>query len=877
MEELEMLKITSKEIREIFLNFFVNKKHLKIPCSSIIPTNDPTLLFINSGMAPLKKYFTGEAQPPNSDLCNIQPCIRTIDIEEVGDRHHLTSFEMLGSWSINNYFKEKAIALAFELLVEGFKIPKEKLYVTVFEGCEKLNLSPDYESARAWEKLGIPKSHIVFQPFEDNFWGPAGETGPCGPCTEVFYDTGDEHGEAYVEGGYFDTKNRYIEIWNAGVFMQFNKNLDGTYTPLKFKSVDTGAGLERLTMVLNGLDSVYETDLLKPIMDEIALQSKGNLSQKAMRIIADHLRTTSFILSEGIKPSNDGRGYIPRRLIRKCAALTLKAKVEEFDFVSVLEKVIGQYSDFYTHFKQNKEDIINTFENERTHFQQVLKDGFKRLEKITGKESFEISGKDAFILVSTYGIPIELIQEYAEEKGGNVNIDEYKEEFKKHQEISKSPSSGGGKEGGGIDLKELEGVLKDIPQTQFKGYEVYECEGTVLRIIKNGEKTDSVKSGDKALIITDRTPFYAESGGQVPDIGEFITPDGKADVLDVQKDDNGVFVHLVVVKEGILKVNSTVEMKIDKERRLKIQANHSSVHLLQSALRKLLGNTISQTGSLVEEDRLRFDFQYDDRMTEEEIEQVEKQVNKYIQMNIPLTTEITTLNDAIQKGVLAFFGDKYGDSVRVVQFGEISKELCGGTHTSATGNIGCFKILSEGSVGRGIRRITAVTGNTAIEYTQNQIKILKEVASKLRVSPENVASKLDTLLKAPKKKDTIEFKPLDKSDIQENTKTSGSGQKYFVKIFDGFSDEIRDEAIRISEIIKGIVCFICKVEDKLRVIVAVDKPLSKKYNANLVIKNALKHIDGKGGGKPHLALGGGVYTENYKNIIEEFDKIIDSI
>ncbi|PQQ66393.1 alanine--tRNA ligase [Acetivibrio saccincola] len=877
MEELEMLKITSKEIREIFLNFFVNKKHLKIPCSSIIPTNDPTLLFINSGMAPLKKYFTGEAQPPNSDLCNIQPCIRTIDIEEVGDRHHLTSFEMLGSWSINNYFKEKAIALAFELLVEGFKIPKEKLYVTVFEGCEKLNLSPDYESARAWEKLGIPKSHIVFQPFEDNFWGPAGETGPCGPCTEVFYDTGDEHGEAYVEGGYFDTKNRYIEIWNAGVFMQFNKNLDGTYTPLKFKSVDTGAGLERLTMVLNGLDSVYETDLLKPIMDEIALQSKGNLSQKAMRIIADHLRTTSFILSEGIKPSNDGRGYIPRRLIRKCAALTLKAKVEEFDFVSVLEKVIGQYSDFYTHFKQNKEDIINTFENERTHFQQVLKDGFKRLEKITGKESFEISGKDAFILVSTYGIPIELIQEYAEEKGGNVNIDEYKEEFKKHQEISKSPSSGGGKEGGGIDLKELEGVLKDIPQTQFKGYEVYECEGTVLRIIKNGEKTDSVKSGDKALIITDRTPFYAESGGQVPDIGEFITPDGKADVLDVQKDDNGVFVHLVVVKEGILRVNSTVEMKIDKERRLKIQANHSSVHLLQSALRKLLGNTISQTGSLVEEDRLRFDFQYDDRMTEEEIEQVEKQVNKYIQMNIPLTTEITTLNDAIQKGVLAFFGDKYGDSVRVVQFGEISKELCGGTHTSATGNIGCFKILSEGSVGRGIRRITAVTGNTAIEYTQNQIKILKEVASKLRVSPENVASKLDTLLKAPKKKDTIEFKPLDKSDIQENTKTSGSGQKYFVKIFDGFSDEIRDEAIRISEIIKGIVCFICKVEDKLRVIVAVDKPLSKKYNANLVIKNALKHIDGKGGGKPHLALGGGVYTENYKNIIEEFDKIIDSI
>lgn len=872
-----MPKITSREIREIFLKFFENKKHLRISGSSIIPTNDPTLLFINAGMAPIKKYFTGEAQPPNPDLCNIQPCIRTIDIDEIGDRHHLTSFEMLGSWSINNYFKEKAISLAYELLVEGLKIPKEKLYVTVFEGCEKLNLSPDYESAEAWEKIGVPKSHIVFQPFEDNFWGPAGDTGPCGPCTEVFYDTGDEHGEAYVEGGHFDTKNRYIEIWNAGVFMQFNKNSDGTYTPLKFKSVDTGAGLERLTMVLNGFDSVYETDLLKPIMDEIALQSKGALNERAMRIITDHLRTTSFILSEGVKPSNDGRGYIPRRLIRKCAALALKAKLEEFNFVSVLEKVIEQYGDFYGHFKQNKQDIIDTFENERMHFQQVLKDGFKRLEKITGKENFEISGKDAFLLVSTYGIPIELIQEYAEEKGGNVNLEEYKEEFKKHQEISKSPSSGSGEAGGALNLKELEGLLKDMPQTQFKGYEVYECDGTILGIIKEGKKEDSAKAGEKVLIITDKTPFYAESGGQVPDIGEFVTPDGKADVIDVQKDDNGVFVHLAVVKEGSLKENSSVNMKIDKERRIKIQANHSSVHLLQSVLRQLLGDSISQAGSLVEEDRVRFDFQYDNKLTEEEIEQVENQVNKYIQMNVPLTIEITTLNDAIKKGVLAFFGDKYGDSVRVVQFGEISKELCGGTHTGATGNIGCFKILSEGSIGRGIRRISAVTGNTAIEYTQSQIKILKEIASKLKVSPENAVAKLDALLKAPKQKDSSEFKPLDKTEIQQNTKTSGSGQKYFVKVFDEFSDDIRDEAIRISEIIQGIVCFICKVEDKLRVVVAVDKPLSKKYNANLVIKNALKYIDGKGGGKPHLALGGGIYTENYKKIVEEFDKVIDSI
>ncbi|MDQ2086245.1 alanine--tRNA ligase [Herbivorax sp. ANBcel31] len=874
-----MLKITSREIREIFLKFFEDKNHLRISGSSIIPSNDPTLLFINSGMAPLKKYFTGEAQPPNPDLCNIQPCIRTIDIDEVGDRHHLTSFEMLGSWSINNYFKEKAISLAFQLLVNGLKIPKEKLYVTVFEGCKELNLSPDNESAKVWEELGIPKSHIVYQPFEDNFWGPAAETGPCGPCTEVFYDTGDEYGDEYVEGGHFDTESRYIEIWNAGVFMQFNKNSDGTYSNLKFKSVDTGAGLERLTMVLNGLKSVYETDLLKPVIDQVALQAKvkDSLSPKVMRTITDHLRTTAFILSEGIKPSNDGRGYIPRRLIRKCAALALKAKIEDFDFVSVLNKIIEQYSDFYAQFKENKEDIISTFENERTHFQQVLKDGFKRLEKITGKQNFKISGKDAFILVSTFGIPIDLIQEYADEKGGSVNIDEFKKEFKKHQEISKSPSSGSDSEDGALSLNKLEDALSDISETEFLGYEVYDCEGTILSIIKDGEKVSNAKSGDKVLIITDKTPFYAEGGGQVPDVGELITSAGKANIIDVQKNDNDTFAHLAVVKDGDLNADSNVNMKIDSERRLKIQANHSSVHLLQSALRKILGDSINQAGSLVEEDKLRFDFQYDDKLTDEEIDIVEKQVNEYIQMNIPLTTEVTTLNDAMKKGVLAFFGDKYGDSVKVVQFGDISKELCGGTHISETGKIGCFKILSEGSVGRGTRRITAVTGNTAIEYTQNQIKILKEVASKLKVSPENVLSKLESLLKAPKKKESSEFKPLDKTEIQENTKTSENSQKYFVKVFDEFSNEIRDEAIRISEVIQGIVCFICKVEDKLRVIVAVDKPISKKYNANLVIKNALKYIDGKGGGKPHLALGGGANTENYKKIVEEFDKIIDSI
>ena len=876
-----MLKITSREIREVFLKFFESKNHLRILGSSIVPSNDPTLLFINSGMAPLKKYFTGEAQPPNSDLCNIQPCIRTIDIDDIGDRHHLTSFEMLGSWSINNYFKEEAISLAFQLLVEGLKIPKEKLYVTVFSGFPELNLSPDHESVKIWEGLGIDKSHIVFQPFEDNFWGPTAETGPCGPCTEVFYDTGDEYGDPYVQGGHFDTKSRYIEIWNAGVFMQFNKNSDGTYSNLKFKSVDTGAGLERLTMALNGLTSVYETDLLKPILEQVALQAKGkdSLSARTIRIITDHLRTTAFILSEGVKPSNDGRGYIPRRLIRKCAVLALKAKIDDFDFVAILNKVIEQYGDFYTHFNENKKDIIDTFEKERIHFQQVLRDGFKRLEKLSEKPNFEITGKDAFTLVSTYGIPIDLINEYANEKGGKVNVEEFKEEFKKHQEISKSSTTGDSEEGEvlKLNLNEYQEVLDGIPETKFLGYDSYECKAKVLNIIKDGNRIQKANSGDRVLIITDKTCFYAEGGGQVSDTGVFTAKNANVSIIDVQKNDNKTFVHLGIVREGDLSVESSVDMKIDISRRLRIQANHSTVHLLQSALRQILGDSIRQAGSLVEEDKLRFDFLYDNKLSDEEIETVERYVNDYIQNNLPLVTEVTTLSEAINKGVLAFFEDKYGDSVRVVMFGDVSKELCGGTHIKDTGSIGYFKILSEGSIGRGTRRITAITGNKAVEYVQAQIKILKEVASKLKVSPEDISSKLNVLLQSPKVQKSSTFKPLPKEEIQKNKKVTHKSRVFFIQEFDEFSSEIRDEAIRISEVIQGIVCFICKEEDKIKIIVAVDKSICKALNANLILQKVLSYIDGKGGGQPHLALGGGSKTDTINKIFEEFDDVIDNI
>ena len=432
--------IPTREIRDIFLRFFEGKNHLLIPGASLIPVNDPTLLFINAGMAPLKKYFTGEDVPPQPDLCNVQPCIRTIDIEEVGDRYHLTFFEMLGSWSINNYFKQRAVELAYELLVEHFGFPKDKLYATVYHGNPTRNIPPDEESARAWEAVGLPRDHIVFLG-EDNFWGPAGEIGPCGPCTEVFFDTGNEYGQIYFEGGQFDT-NRYIEIWNAGVFMEFNKQADGSLTRLKFNSVDTGSGLERMAFIMNGSDSIYDIDSIQPLLQQVQNQLADNdhASITTTRILTDHIRAATFILSEGILPSNEGRGYIPRRLIRKCLALTARAEKPEFDFEGIINSVIREYADLYPKLQENQRQIVNAFSQERKDFERVIGRGMKRLKQLSENPPFMISGHDAFILFSTYGMPLTLIRDFALASGGTVDEEGYLREYRQHQETSRNAS-----------------------------------------------------------------------------------------------------------------------------------------------------------------------------------------------------------------------------------------------------------------------------------------------------------------------------------------------------------------------------------------------------------------------------------------------------
>ena len=844
MERLFSEKLSSIEIKNKFLSFFKERGHMEITNSSIIPKNDPTLLFINSGMAPIKNYFTGVEKPPCPRLCDIQSCIRTIDIDSVGDKHHLTSFQMLGSWSINDYFKEKAIALAFEFLTKYLNIPKEKLYVTVFSGDKDLDLPLDEEAYEYWKKVGMPEDHIVKCGKEDNFWGPTAETGPCGPCTEIFYDTGE--GLKYVPGGEFDTKKRYIEIWNAGVFMQLNKNADGTFSRLSFTSVDTGAGLERIAMVLGGYSTVYDTDLLNPIKKfiESNIPSGSSICAKDILIMTDHLRTATLILSEKVSPSNEGRGYIPRKLLRRCMMITAKNKIWDFDFSGVANFIIEKYSELFANFSKNKNYIIDEFKKEQEQFGKVLKNGLERLEQIK-LSSKNISSDEAFELVTTYGLPFDIICGYAEENGMNVDKKGFENKINEHKEKSKNVH-------GSSENANLKNILKqfeDCKATEFVGYDISECQCNVLKVLKEDENV---------YIALDKTPFYAEFGGQCADTGAVFGENCDIKIEDVKKLSNGTFVHIGKIISGNIENSPAVTAKIDMNRRKKIANNHSAVHLLQSALQKVYGKNLHQAGSKVEENKLRFDFNYDNTLSEEEIFEIEKIVNGYIRDNLARNVEIKKLSDAISDGATALFENKYGDNVRVVSFGEVSKELCGGTHTDRTGNIGLFCVLSAEGIGKGIKRITAVTGDEALTYIQNKVKDLNELARILKVKPEMAAEKAKKeLLERSNKKP--EVKSVSKEDIKYIGNCSGLKIGY-IRVQEHYK-KLSSDIAKISDEV-GCVVVCLSGDDKKQVIVAVSDDMMPKHFANDILKSIMEKIGGKGGGNKKLATGGCKASEN---------------
>lgn len=874
-----MNNISSRQIRETFLSFFEKKDHLLIPSASLLPQNDPTLLYINSGMAPLKKYFLGLSQPPHSRLCNVQLCIRTGDIEDAGDRHHFTSFEMLGSWSINDYYKETAIELAYELLVGEFGFPVDKLYATVYSGDPALGLPPDEESVKAWEKIGLPRDHIVMLG-EDNFWGPAGDTGPCGPCTEVFFDTGDQFGEAYETSGIFDTTNRYIEIWNAGVFMELDKKADGSFERLPLKSVDTGSGLERMAMVMNNCNSLYDIDLIKPIMICVGQQLSGKSSSELdHKIISDHLKTATFILAEGVLLSNEGQGYVPRRLIRKCTALVTRSGASSFDYGSVVNQVVDIYEDYYPHLRINQDQTIENIEREVKDFEQTIKKGLERLDSLLPDSGVPIlSGKNAFELVTTYGVPLELIQLFTQQRGVGIDKDGYMNHFRRHQEISRQGvGTKASSDGEILSQEELKALVEGVTPTLFEGYQTLETQGEILLLLKDGMRVSTVDAGADVQVVTRNTSFYAESGGQVADTGVIVAPHGEANVLNTTKT-NEVFIHHAHVIEGKLSVSDQVQLKVDELRRKRLRANHSATHLLHSALRRILGESVNQKGSLVDPDRLRFDFQYSSALTEEEVVEVERLVNSWIWQNLKANIQTMDYKDAIEQGSLALFSEKYSNQVRVLELGDASKELCGGTHVSATGEIGIFLIVSEGSIAKGIRRIEAVTGDTALQLVQNRNRILKEASKLLKTNQNNFMERLENLIDSgasDKKKDrSVAVQPL---EVKGEIASLKSGVTVFTGRLDNAMPEVLKEeaSTKLNQKSAHVVCLVGEENDTVRVVIMVAPAFLNRLNANHLLKELLPFIDGQGGGKAQFAQGGGKNPQGIKALFNALPVLIE--
>ena len=854
-----MKSLSSKEIREIFLTFFKKNDHQLIEGSSLIPKIDPTLLFINSGMAPMKKYFLGLETPPYPRLTNIQQCVRTNDIEDVGDRHHLTFFEMMGSWSIGDYYKEKAISLAYDLLVNHFKFPVEKLYATVYKGNEKLNIPPDSESIRCWEKVGFASDHIV--PLgEDNFWGPAGDTGPCGPCTEVFFDTGDEYGIKYIPGGHFDDANRYIEIWNAGVFMELNKNKDNSFSPLPVKSVDTGSGVERMFLAINKCNSLYDVDTILPVFNKVkSILGASNVSERELRVVTDHIRTAIMLLSAGVIPDKDGKGYIARRLIRKSIAILLRADKDPSLLKDVAKEVISQMHLWYPDLSKNKDSILGTLNREAEDFDPVFRLGLNMLnEKAPSLINNNLPGDFIFELVATHGVPFEIITDWAAKKAISVDEKGFIEKYREHQEVSRAGLKGKTKSADSNNTDfELSEKIKNLDKTVFTGYEQTNCEAVILEIIVDNVLTNSANAGQNCKIIFDKTPFYAEAGGQVGDSGRASNASCEIQITDTQKT-NGIFFHSAIITNGSIKKGDLLWLNIDETRRLDVEKNHTATHLLHASLRNILGSHVTQKGSLVNEHKLRFDFSHPKALTDKEVKEVEFKINNWIWNNYSADIKEMNYQEAVDTGAMALFNENYGDKVRVVNFGSVSIELCGGTHVKSTNEIATLLITQESSAAKGIRRIEAITGSNAYKQVVKSRDLLKSVTTLLACTPEGL---IESITKAKGGKTKTENNSLRVQSSEIFTKEEIMKLPSGIKVFKGQS--VQDIAAVQGIVGQKIIDQICQIasviviqEDALKLLVMISDELQKEFKADVIIKKWLQPFDGKGGGKPSLAKGG---------------------
>lgn len=864
------------DIRTEFLKFFESKDHLILPSFSLIPKNDKSLLLIGAGMAPMKKFFTGEEIPPAKRVTTCQKCIRTGDIDNVGltDRH-ATFFEMLGNFSFGDYFKHEVIPWAWEFLTVNLEIPKEDLWVTVYKD--------DDEAYNIWKDvIGIPEEKIIRLGKDDNFWEL--EVGPSGPCSEIYVDRGLEYGSADERPG--GEGDRFIEVWNL-VFTQFDKDEEGNYNPLSHPNIDTGMGLERIATVLQRTDNIFEIDAIKDIIGEISKVSgkKYGEDKKAdisFRVITDHIRAMTFMISDTIVPSNEGRGYVLRRLIRRAARHGRKLGIERAFLYEIADMVMDSWGDQYKELKENRKSIKEIIRREEEKFLETIDDGLVRLNanidemKASGEKLLD--GKKAFKLYDTYGFPIDLTEEILKEEGFDVDMSGFEAEMEDQKRRAREAREDKNIGWANQDNKHLfEGL-----SNEFLGYEKNECQGNIIRIISDEDEiVDSINEGERGIVILDKTTFYGESGGQVGDTGEIISDKFKLKVTDTKKTKDGLHLHLVEVEEGKLE-KASVKAIIDVGRRNNIRRNHSVTHLLHRALKDVLGNHVNQAGSLVMPDRMRFDFSHFDAMSKEEIEEVEKIVNEKIFEGLPVETKLTNLNEAKEMGAIGLFEDKYHEEVRVLSMGDYSRELCGGTHVSNTSEISMFKILSESGISNGIRRIEAITGPAVLKYLNELKDEQEEIARELKSNKEEILQKIKLNIKSLKEANK-EIEKLEHdmakdqiADIMSSVKNK-NGINYVIKKFEGVDvNTLRDLADEVRNKVGSVVVLFATVNDgKLNFVCAVSKDLvEKKIAAGKIIKEIAKVAGGGGGGRPDMATAGAKDINKVEEALNKLSELL---
>ncbi|MQN01670.1 MAG: alanine--tRNA ligase [Lachnospiraceae bacterium] len=885
------MKYGVNELRRMYLDFFESKGHLKMKSFSLVPHNDDSLLLINAGMAPLKPYFTGQEIPPRRRVTTCQKCVRTGDIENVGKTaRHLTFFEMLGNFSFGDYFKREAIHWSWEFLTEILKLDPQRLYVTIFEN--------DDEAFNIWNKeIGVPAEKIYrigrdADGSSDNFWEHG--AGPCGPCTEIYYDRGPQHGNGPedVMGGEGD---RFMEVWN-NVFTQFYNDGKGNYSELKQKNIDTGMGLERLAVVMQDVDSVFDVDTMKAIRDAVcALSGKtyetDDKDDVSIRLIIDHIRSTTFMISDGILPSNEGRGYVLRRLIRRAARHGRMLGIKGEFMGKLADVVIRESHDGYPELLEKQEFIRRVLTEEERKFNATIDQGLEILSELEDdlakKGEKVLNGKDAFRLYDTYGFPVDLTNEILEERGFSVDMDGFKasmEEQKEKARAARKTSNYMGK---------AATVYDDIDKTlttEFVGYDKLHCEANITAMTtevnpdagKYGELTDVLQNGEKGTIITDVTPFYGTMGGQVGDTGEIRTDNGCFTVTDTIHLLGGRIGHVGYVSDGFISAKEPVEMSVDQNRRNLICRNHSATHLLQRALRDVLGTHVQQAGSYQDDKELRFDFTHFSALTPEELSKVERLVNKRIRAGVDVVTDVMSLEDAKKTGAMALFGEKYGDKVRVVKMGDYSTELCGGTHVKNTADIGAIKILSEAGVSSGVRRITALTSDNILNYYSQMEQQLNEILGALKTPLNGALAKVESLqneIKSLKREnDSLKSAAAKESlgDINSDV-TDINGVKFYAKALKGVGgNDLRNLGDQIKDKLGDGVIFLASDNgEKVALLsMATDSAVKKGVHAGNLIKAVASIVGGGGGGRPQMAQAGGKDATKIPDAISKAQEVV---